>query len=143
MDKERSGDCMIGAVIITHGEIAECLLEASESISGDTSNLRAISVSGAESTEDIRNLLLGAVKEVDRKKGVVIFTDMFGGTPSNIALSMLEEGKVEILTGVNLPILLKFISKRNDIEFDELLKVLVEYGHKSIVLASDMLKGDE
>ena len=133
---------MIGAVIITHGELAASLSDVAEAITGDVSMVRTVALKGGEPTEDIRETLAGAVAEVDGNKGVLIFTDMFGGTPTNIALSLLEEGNVEVITGVNLPVLLKFLNNRDEMEFNDLLGMLLDYGQKSIVLASDMLKGE-
>ncbi|MCK5237754.1 MAG: PTS sugar transporter subunit IIA [Deltaproteobacteria bacterium] len=132
---------MIGAVIITHGVMAEAILEATESIAGEVRSVRAVAVKGDDSTEDVRARLDVAMKEVDSSDGVIIFTDMFGGTPSNIALSLLKEGKVEVITGVNLPLIIKFINNRKSSDMPVLAEQLAEYGHKSIVLASHMLKG--
>ncbi len=131
---------MIGAVIVTHGRLAGALFGAAEGISGKIDNVRTVEITGGEATEDVRESLAAAISEVDSNKGVIILTDMFGGTPSNIALSFLKEGSVEILTGVNLPLFLKFLSFRRDVEFLELVTRLVDYGQKSIVLASGMLK---
>ncbi|MFQ5735735.1 MAG: PTS sugar transporter subunit IIA [Thermodesulfobacteriota bacterium] len=131
---------MIGAVIITHGQLAECLVEVAESITGKLENVKTVSVKNSDTTESIRGLLCSAIKEIDTGGGVLIFTDMFGGTPTNIALSLMEEGKVDVITGVNLPIVLKFIGHRNDKRIPELAQHLKEYGQSSIVLAGDMLK---
>jgi len=131
---------MIGAVIITHGRLADCLVSVAESIAGKIENVRVVPVMNSDKTENIRVLLSKAIKEIDSGDGVLIFTDMFGGTPTNIALSLMEEGKVDIITGVNLPIILKFVSHRNDKTLSELAALLKDYGHTSIVLAGDMLK---
>ena len=133
---------MIGAVIITHGELAASLYDVAETITGEVSMVRTVALKGGEPTEDIRETLAKAVAGVDGKEGVLIFTDMFGGTPTNIALSLLEEGNVEVVTGVNLPILLKFLNNRGEMPFKELLEMLLDYGQKSVVLASNMLKGE-
>jgi mannose PTS system EIIA component len=131
---------MIGAIIITHGSLAASLLEAAELISGKVENVKTVAVKSSDATDNVRNLITSAVKEVNRGQGVVIFTDMFGGTPTNMALSVLEVGKVEVITGVNLPIILKFINHRGEKTLQELVPLLKEYGQKSIVLAGDMLK---
>ena len=131
---------MIGAAIITHGRLADCLVSVAESISGKIENVRVVPVMHSDKTENIRVLLSKAIQEIDSGDGVLIFTDMFGGTPTNIALSLMEEGKVDIITGVNLPIILKFVSYRNDKTLSELAALLKDYGHTSIVLAGDMLK---
>jgi PTS system mannose-specific IIA component len=85
-------------------------------------------------------MLQEALAQVSDGEGVVVFTDMFGGTPSNIALSLLDEGVLEVITGVNLPLILKFLGSREGRTIDELAPLLIEYGRKSIVLASEMLK---
>lgn len=131
---------MVGAVIITHGKIAEALVGAAESITGKMEKVGTVSVSSTDSTDGIRGVVSAAIKEADSGKGVVIFTDMFGGTPTNIALSLMGGGKVEVITGVNLPMLIKFVGHRADKELHELAVVLRDYGQKSIVLAGEMLK---
>lgn len=131
---------MVGAVIITHGDISRSLCDAAEAINGKVKSVKTISVSSSNTTEEIRKTLASSVKEADSGFGVIIFTDMFGGTPTNIALSLLEEGRVEVITGVNLPMLLKFIGHRNDKEIGELAVFLREYGRNSIILAGEMLK---
>lgn len=131
---------MIGAVIITHGRLAEALLEAAEAIAGKIDNVKTLSVMNSDTNDGIRAVLASAVKEVNKGKGVVIFTDMFGGTPTNIALSLMEEGKVEVITGVNLPLILKFMSHRSDKSLQDLTHLLKEYGQGSIVIAGHMLK---
>ncbi|MBI5970068.1 MAG: PTS sugar transporter subunit IIA [Deltaproteobacteria bacterium] len=131
---------MVGAVIITHGDISRSLCEAAEAITGKADMIKTISVKSSNATEDIRNTLASSVKEADSGFGVIIFTDMFGGTPTNIALSLLEEGRVEVITGVNLPMLLKFIGHRAEKEIGELAVFLREYGRNSVILAGEMLK---
>ena len=137
---------MIGAIIITHGELATALLRSADAIAGDIERVLTVCVEGSESTEEIAAMLDDAVTRLSREDGIVIFTDMFGGTPTNIALTFLDGsggdgGGIEVLTGVNLPLLLKFLNKRRDSDFRELISLLIEYGRKSIVLAGEMLKG--
>jgi PTS system mannose-specific IIA component len=132
---------MVGGIIIAHGKLAESLLKAAEVIAGKVENVPTISVMGGETTEEIKGKLEEAVKEVDKDDGVIIFTDMFGGSPTNIALSILKEGVVEILTGVNLPVLLRFLNHRSEVKFTDLVIQLKEHGQRSIVLTSDILKG--
>ncbi len=131
---------MVGAVIITHGELAASLVKASQSIAGDIDMFKAVAVQDNDTTEEISVLLAKKVKSVDGGKGVIIFTDMLGGTPSNVALPLLKEGRVDIITGVNLPVLLKFVNYRADKPLGELALLLKEYAKESIVLASDVLK---
>ena len=131
---------MVGAVVITHGRLAEALVEAAEAITGKVEKVRSVSVASTDSTEVIRALVSSAVKEADSGNGVVVFTDMFGGTPTNIALSLMNAGQVEVITGVNLPMLIKFVGHRSDKGLHELAAVLKDYGQRSIVLAGEMLK---
>ncbi|MEK6599123.1 MAG: PTS fructose transporter subunit IIA [Deltaproteobacteria bacterium] len=132
---------MIGAIIITHGKLAEVLIATAEGIAGRLENVRCISIDPCDSAKCISDAISNNIKTMNKEDGVIILTDMFGGTPSNIGLSFLEPGKVEILTGVNLPMLLKFTGHRTDKTLPELAMLLKEHGQKSIVLASEMLKG--
>lgn len=132
---------MVGAVIITHGNLAGAILEAAKSIAGGADGVCALAVKGPGASVEIMGILKDAIKEVDSGEGVIIFTDMFGGTPTNIALSFLKEGATEIITGVNLPLVIKFLNWRGTVRFPELASRLLEHGRKSIVLASEMLKG--
>ncbi len=131
---------MTGAVIVTHGKLAESLFAAAESITGRIGNVRTISITNADNSDRLRGEIASAIKEVDGGKGVVVFTDMFGGTPTNIALSLMEEGRVEVITGVNLPLLIKFAGHRSERPLNELVQLLKEYGRESIVIAGHMLK---
>ncbi|MBI5047788.1 MAG: hypothetical protein HZB54_02385 [Deltaproteobacteria bacterium] len=134
---------MIGAIIITHGKLAEAFVTTAEAITGKLDNIRYISIDACDSAKCISDAISNAIKTMDKKDGIIIMTDMFGGTPSNIGLSFLEAGKVEILTGVNLPMLMKFASHRTDKTLSELAVFLKEHGQKSIVLASEVLKGKD
>lgn len=131
---------MVGMVVIAHDTLANSLVRAARAIAGKVENVRTVAVKGDDSTDALKTSLEKAVKEVDQKDGVLIFTDMFGGTPTNVALPLLKQGEVEILTGVNLPILLKFLNNRKDTGFVELVGLLREHGKESVVLTSDMLK---
>lgn len=132
---------MISAIIVTHGKLAEVLVSTAEAIAGKMENVQCISIDACDSAKCVSDTIARAIKALDTKEGVIILTDMFGGTPSNIGLSFMEAGKVEVLTGVNLPMLLKFASHRTDKTLSELVALLKEHGHKSIVVASDLLKG--
>lgn len=131
---------MIGAIVITHGKLAEVLVSTAEAIAGKLENVRHISIDTCDSAKCIADAISNAMKTMDKKDGIIILTDMFGGTPSNIGLSFLEHGKVEILTGVNLPMLLKFAGHRLGKTIQDLAALLKEHGQKSIVLASEVLK---
>ncbi len=130
---------MVGAVIITHGSFGAGLKEAAEIITGELSNVETIPVQGGESTDEISLRLEGAVSAVKSDGGTIIFTDMFGGTPMNIALPFLDDGGVEVMTGVNLPIIIKFLNSREEMSASELVGVLKECGIQSIVPASEIL----
>ncbi len=132
---------MIGAIVITHGELARALLDVVADIAGDVAGIETISIGHRDSTEDVFTRIRESMARIDQGDGIVIFTDMFGGTPTNIALTFLEEGRVEVVAGVNLPLLIKFVNKRNEMGFKELLGKLSEEGKKSIIFASKMLKG--
>lgn len=131
---------MIGAIIITHGRLAGCLIDTASAITGKADNIKAIHIEGSNTTDSVRAALMTAVKEINTGDGVIIFTDMFGGTPTNIALPFCSAGKVEVITGVNLPMLFKFIGHRADMPLAALAVFLRDSGRQSIVLAGDMLK---
>jgi PTS system mannose-specific IIA component len=131
---------MIGVVLITHGKLADILITTAEEIAGPLENIRSVVVDKDDDPKKVRGIVSKAIKEVDQRDGVIILTDMFGGTPSNIGLSFLDSGKVELITGVNLPILLKLASCRADKNLPDLAKMLKRKGQDSIVLASEMLK---
>ena len=131
---------MIGAVIIAHGSLASGLLEAAEAITGNNEEISLVSVGPDVTSDEVRERLENAVKDANSGDGVIVFTDMFGGTPTNIALSFLSDGEVEILTGVNLPIIIKFLHHREEGDVSGLVGLLRTSGHESIASASEMLK---
>ena len=133
---------MIGIVIATHGQLGEVFIETAELIFGSRPDaMIAVSVNLKEDADRLRNKIAKGIKAVNRKEGVLVFTDMFGGTPSNISYSFLDEGRVEVLSGVNLPMLLKALDKRSRMDIGELSLCLEEFGRQSISLASAILKG--
>ncbi len=131
---------MIGLVIICHEDMGAELLKAAEMIVGKVDAAAAVSVKQESAPETLMEDIQRAIKKVDRKKGVMLFTDMFGGTPSNIALAYLGDA-VEVVTGVNLSMLIKFANHRDEKALPELAKLVQEAGQKSIIIASQMLKG--
>ena len=132
---------MIGLVVATHSRLAEELLKVAEMIIGPLQNARAIGISSDQSVEEIREEMARAIGEVEEGNGgVLVMTDMFGGTPSNISLSFLEPGRLEVLTGVNLPMLLKFFNSKEELALSELAVLLKAYGQQSISLASELLR---
>lgn len=135
---------MIGLVIVTHRGLGDALIEAAESIlEGPLDAATAVSVDLGQSAERMRDKIKTGIKAVDQGGGVLILTDMFGGTPSNLSLSFLEEGRIEVLTGVNLPVVIRAAKMRKDKDLGELAETLQAYGRKSISLASGLLKGNK
>lgn len=132
---------MIGLVVATHGNLGSELLAAAQMIIGPVRNARSVSILQENSMEDIRDALSEAIKEVNADDaGVIILTDMFGGTPANVSMTFLEPQAVEVLTGANLPMLLKFFNSQECLGLDELAVILKSYGQQSIALASEYLK---
>ena len=135
---------MIGILIVTHTQLGDALIEASDFILGERPEaVVAVSIDLKENAEVLRKKIADGIKAVDRKKGVLILTDMFGGTPSNLSYSFLEEGRIEVLSGVNLPIVVKAVNGREKMELSELAQSIESYGKKSISLASGILKGNK
>jgi len=130
---------MIGGVIVSHGKLAEELLNALTIIIGEAVNIEAISIGWYDDVEESKKKINQSLKRVSQKNGVVIFTDMFGGTASNLSFSFLKDNQVEIITGVNLPMLIKFVSLQRSNNLKEVAKKVVEQGKKNIHLASALL----
>jgi len=130
---------MIGGIIVSHGKLAEELMNALTIILGETVNMQAISIGWYDDVEESKRKIYQAMKKVNQKKGVLIFTDMFGGTPSNLSFSFLKDDQVEIITGVNLPMLIKFVSLQRGNNLKDVAKKVVEQGKKNIHLASALL----
>jgi mannose PTS system EIIA component len=134
---------MIGVVVVTHGQLATELVNATEAIVGDLPRFAAVSIGWHEDTHDAREEIAQAIARVDQGQGVMILTDMFGGTPSNLAMTFLAENRVEVITGVNVPMLIKLAGL---IEQSDLLKVareMREQGRNAIWVASDLLRGEK
>ncbi len=133
---------MIGALIVTHGNLAYELLNAARQIEADVAGIEAVPLEWSDSVDDAREKIAAALENISRgRRGVIIFTDMFGGTPSNLSLSFLEEGRVEIVTGVNLPMIVKFaMVKEETKDVSALAHVISEKGSKAIRVASDLLR---
>ena len=130
---------MIGLVLVTHAGLARELLAATEIIMGKIERAESVCITASDPVEAIRDAIAGAIKKVSAD-GVIVMTDMFGGTPSNMSLSFLDEGRVEVVTGVNLPMVIKFASDRNKCGVAELAQKLKKCGHESILVAGDYLK---
>ncbi len=130
---------MIGGVIVSHGKLAEEILNALTIIIGEAVNIEAISIGWYDDVEESKKKINKSLKSVNQKNGVVIFTDMFGGTASNLSFSFLKNDQVEIITGVNLPMLIKFVSLQRSNNLKEVVKKVVEQGKKNIHIASVLL----
>jgi PTS system mannose-specific IIA component len=131
---------MIGIVIVTHGLLGQEILKTAEFIVGSLDACAAVSIDGVRGPDTLRASIEQAVQSVDRAKGILILTDMFGGTPSNLSLSFLDEGKIEVLTGVNLPMLLKAVQLRKS-PLAEAAQNISEHARKSITVAGELLGG--
>ncbi len=134
---------MIGIVLVTHAGLGSALIDTLEFILGERpSDAICVSIDIKEDAKALRKKIQKGIDQVNSEHGVIIFTDMFGGTPSNLSYSFLEEGKIEVISGVNLPILFKAVNAREKMDIHEITPVLVAHGKKSISLASSILKGD-
>lgn len=135
---------MIGGLIVTHGNLAYELLSAARQIDAATTGIEAVPLEWDDPVEVAREKIRQALDRQGAERGVIIFTDMFGGTPSNISLSFLEQGRVEIVTGVNLPMVVKFASlQREASDVSALAHVITEKGAKAIRVASDLLTPEQ
>ena len=134
---------MIGIVIVSHANIAKEMLGVIEHIVSPQDQLIAISIFPKDDMEKKRQEILDSVKKVDSGKGVVVLTDMFGGTPSNLAISVMENEKIEVVAGVNLPMLIKMMSTRRKKKIKELIKISQESGRKYINVASAFFEEDK
>lgn len=131
---------MIGVVVISHGKVASELLRAAEIIVGPIEGAAAVDIDPKMGMEEIARAIEGAIRGVDRGKGVLLLTDMFGGTPSNIGLSFLGTQGVEVVTGVNLPMLVKLPMARTAMALPDLARHLQEYGQRNITIPAEMLR---
>ena len=127
---------MIGIVIVSHERISKEFVVALEHIVGKQEDIEAISIFPGDNVEKRRKEIINAIKKVDTGNGVIILTDMFGGTPSNLAISVMEDKKVEVIAGVNLPMLIKMTSLRKDHSLKDLISISQESGRKYINVAS-------
>lgn len=135
---------MIGIALVTHGLLGQTLIETAEFILGSkTESVISVSINIKENVDDLRDNIAKAIKQVDSKKGILILTDMFGGTPSNLSYSFLDEGRVEVISGVNLPVLIRAVGLQKNEDLSGVAKTLVASGKRSISLASGILKGAE
>ena len=135
---------MTGILVVTHAGLGQSLIETLEFIMDiKYENLASISIDIKENPNALLKKIKNGIKKVRHGQGVIIFTDMFGGTPSNLSYSFLEENKIEVMSGVNLPILMKAMEIRDKTPLMDTVQILVEYGKRSISQASAILKGEE
>ncbi len=132
---------MVGVIVVTHCNLGRELIAAAELVVGEElKQFQSVSIDPKESFEQIREKIIEAIRKVDGGQGILILTDMYGGTPSNISLSFLEEKKIDVITGVNLPMLLKLATYQNDMDLEQLALYITDYGQRNINLASEVLK---
>jgi PTS system mannose-specific IIA component len=134
-------DSKIGVVLVTHGSLGKALMETSAFIVGHRKNLTCVSVNASDDVEEVRRLIHRSIDEVKGEKGTILLVDMFGGTPSNISLSFLSESQVEVVTGVNLPMLTKLASLEPNLGLPEVAARLRDYGRQHIKVAAEYLSG--
>lgn len=130
---------MIGLVLVTHGSLARAFVAALEHVVGPQKNVAAVCIEADDDMEARRREILDSVRTVNTGAGVVLMTDMFGGTPSNLAISVMNETNVEVIAGVNLPMLIKFASLRDGSSLSSLVVAVQEAGRKYINVASSLL----
>ncbi len=129
----------IGVVLVTHYQIGKEFLHALRLIVPNTPDFLTVSIDPKQSVDEMRQLIERALKQADTGAGVLVLTDMFGGTPSNMSLSFVEEAGVEVVTGLNLPMLIKLATLSEDQPLDELAKFIKSYGQRNISVASEIL----
>jgi PTS system mannose-specific IIA component len=135
---------MTGIVIVSHGRVGQEMLRTVEEILGGVENAAAVNIEGHEKVEVMKDAVRKAVSQADTGEGVLILTDMFGGTPSNLGLAFMEPGKVEVITGVNLPMLIKLATYRKGGGTpDEIASFICSYGQRNISVASELLRKKE
>ncbi len=134
---------MIGLVLVTHGRLAEEFVAATEHVVGQQSNTRAVCIGADDDMELRRKDILSAISAVNDGSGVILLTDMFGGTPSNLAISVMDKEKVEVIAGMNLPMLIKLASIRGHENLSDAVALAQAAGRKYINVASSLLDGEK
>jgi PTS system mannose-specific IIA component len=130
---------MIGIVVVSHGKLAEEFIAATEHVVGKQKSMKAICIAPEDDMDQRRQDIVAAVDEVNTGKGVAILTDMFGGTPSNLAISVMGKPGIEVVAGINLPMMVKLVSIRGSMELHEAVLAAQEAGRKYINVASNLL----
>jgi len=134
---------MIGVVVVTHGQLAIELLNAAEMIVGDLPRFTAVSIGWHDDVNDARDEIAQAIERVKGDGGVLLLTDMFGGTPSNLGLTFLAPDVLEVITGVNLPMLIKLASLAGSRDLLAVAREMQDHGRNAIWVASDLLRGEK
>lgn len=130
----------IGAVVVSHGQLANELLSAAETVVGPVESIHAVSIGWHDDVEMAKDEIQRAIKQADQGSGVIVLTDMFGGTPTNISAMFLKEGAVEIVTGVNLPMIIKFVTSGREGSLYDLAREIEEQGKQSIYRTAALLE---
>jgi len=130
---------MIGIVVVTHGDLGTELLRTAQEIVGKFASVESVSIDASEQIDKARKKIEAALQRVNDGSGVLILTDLFGGTPSNLVLSYLEVGRLEVVTGVNLPMLMKLPSLREERDLRAVADNVAKYGQRNILVASEFL----
>ncbi len=134
---------MLGIVVVSHGMIGKEMVRIARSIVTDSLRMAGVALEHDENVDQMRAKIRQAIEEVQQDSGVLLLSDMFGGTPSNLCLSFLEEGKIEVITGMNLPMVIKLASLRENRPLSEIASFIRDYGQKNIALAGEFLKGQK
>ena len=130
----------VGVVVVTHGQLAPELVNAAEAIVGDLANVSAVSIGWHDDVDQARTEIAQAIEEVATAAGTLVLTDMFGGTSSNLAVTLLAPGRVEVVTGVNLPMLLKLATLRDTGDLKAVARLVREHGQGAVWVVSDLLE---
>ena len=130
----------IGGVVVSHGQVANELLAAAETVVGNLSHITAVSIGWHDDVELAKDEIQRAIKKVSTGNGVLLLTDMFGGTPTNISAMFIKENEVEIVTGVNLPMIIKLASQNKEMSLTEMAKLVEEQGKQSIYRTGALLE---
>ncbi len=134
---------MIGVVVVSHGKLAEAFVAVTEHVVGKQGQMKAVGIEPDDDAEKSRQRIMDAIKEVDAGKGVVVLTDMFGGTPSNLAISVMKQGGVEVIAGANLPMMIKLASVRSTAKLEDAVNQAQDAARKYINVAGNLLAGKD
>lgn len=132
-------DSLVGALVVTHGQLGQELVSAAQAIVGEVSHMAAVSIGWNDDVDESKKKIEQGVSEVDQGKGVIVLTDMFGGTPSNLSLPLLKRNELEIITGVNLPMVIKLANQSGADSLSELVSKVKKQGQSHISIASELL----